>query len=222
MSGILQQGYSFGYVIAACANLGVGGSVESWKIVFWIGAGISIAVGLIRICFPESRQFLEAKEKGKTGKAQSVFWQETRHMLKQEWRMCVYCVILMTWVSFSHTVLMRTALTSIVQLLFAHQPGQLHDIHAHSKRSHKRPRDSCLHSHEDRRMCRWHNHRLPIPMVRASSYHRRRSPHVRRPDPRVDSSRRRARSLCIRILHAILCPRSLVSDKALTCKCNGY
>ena len=32
MSGILQQGYSFGYVLAACANLGVGGSVESWKV----------------------------------------------------------------------------------------------------------------------------------------------------------------------------------------------
>lgn len=36
MSGILQQGYSLGYVLAACANLGVGGSTESWKTVFWI------------------------------------------------------------------------------------------------------------------------------------------------------------------------------------------
>lgn len=32
MSGILQQGYSFGYVLAACANLGVGGATESWKV----------------------------------------------------------------------------------------------------------------------------------------------------------------------------------------------
>lgn len=36
MSGILQQGYSFGYVLAACANLGVGGGTDTWKIVFWI------------------------------------------------------------------------------------------------------------------------------------------------------------------------------------------
>jgi hypothetical protein len=36
MSGILQQGYSLGYVFAACANLGVGGDKNSWKIVFWI------------------------------------------------------------------------------------------------------------------------------------------------------------------------------------------
>lgn len=36
MSGILQQGYSFGYVTAACANLGVGGTTDTWKTVFWI------------------------------------------------------------------------------------------------------------------------------------------------------------------------------------------
>ena len=32
MSGMLQQGYSFGYVLAASANLGVGGSTDSWKV----------------------------------------------------------------------------------------------------------------------------------------------------------------------------------------------
>ncbi|KAF2876044.1 major facilitator superfamily domain-containing protein [Massariosphaeria phaeospora] len=104
MSGILQQGYSFGYVIAACANLGVGGSTESWKTVFWIGAGISIGVGLIRICFPESKQFIEAKKAGKSAKAPGVFWIETKKMLRQEWKMCIYCVILMTWFNYySHT-----------------------------------------------------------------------------------------------------------------------
>jgi hypothetical protein len=40
MSGILQQGYSLGYVFAACANLGVGGGTETFKTVFWI-AGLS-------------------------------------------------------------------------------------------------------------------------------------------------------------------------------------
>ena len=34
MSGILQQGYSLGYVFAACANLGVGGATDTWKTVF--------------------------------------------------------------------------------------------------------------------------------------------------------------------------------------------
>lgn len=104
MSGILQQGYSFGYVMAACANLGVGGSTESWKTVFWGGAGVSIGVGLIRIAFPESQQFLDAKKAGKSSKAPGLFWAETKAMLKQEWKMCVYCIILMTWFNYySHT-----------------------------------------------------------------------------------------------------------------------
>jgi hypothetical protein len=103
MSGFLQQGYAFGYVLAACANLGVGGAVESWKKVFWAGAGFSIGIGFCRIPFPESKQFIEAKKLGKSAKSHSVFWKETKLMLIKEWRMCIYCVILMTWVSKSPT-----------------------------------------------------------------------------------------------------------------------
>lgn len=44
MSGILQQGYSMGYVFAACANLGVGGATDSWKIVFWIAGKSALSV----------------------------------------------------------------------------------------------------------------------------------------------------------------------------------
>jgi MFS family permease len=100
MSGLLQQGYSFGYVCAACANLGVGGEVESWKTVFWIGAGLSIGIGIVRCFFPESQQFLEARKAAKAGKAQatpSAFWRECKTMLAQEWKMCIYCIFLMTW-----------------------------------------------------------------------------------------------------------------------------
>ncbi|KAK0652594.1 major facilitator superfamily domain-containing protein [Cercophora newfieldiana] len=104
MSGILQQGYSVGYVCAACANLGVGGDKESWKTVFWVAAGVSIAVGFVRCLFPESRQFIEARREGKKAKAPSAFWKETKMMLRKEWKMCVYCTILMTWFNYySHT-----------------------------------------------------------------------------------------------------------------------
>ncbi|KAF1979051.1 carboxylic acid transport protein-like protein [Bimuria novae-zelandiae CBS 107.79] len=104
MSGILQQGYSFGYVLAACANLGVGGETNSWKTVFWAGAGFSIGIGLIRILFPESKQFIEARAAGKQAHAPDVFWKETKKMLRQEWKMCIYCIILMTWFNYySHT-----------------------------------------------------------------------------------------------------------------------
>ncbi|KAK1760164.1 general substrate transporter [Echria macrotheca] len=104
MSGVLQQGYSMGYVFAACANLGVGGGTESWKTVFWIGAGASIAVGVVRAFFPESQQFLEARKAGKKNVNPSAFWQEMKTMMAQEWRLALYCIILMTWFNFySHT-----------------------------------------------------------------------------------------------------------------------
>ncbi|KAG5992861.1 hypothetical protein E4U54_003534 [Claviceps lovelessii] len=104
MSGILQQGYSFGYVLAACANLGVGGGTDTWKTIFWIAAGFSIVVGLVRILFPESQQFLDAKARGKKTSSPAAFWRETRTMLAREWKMCVYCTILMTWFNYySHT-----------------------------------------------------------------------------------------------------------------------
>ncbi|EPS30701.1 hypothetical protein PDE_05653 [Penicillium oxalicum 114-2] len=104
MSGILQQGYSLGYVLAACANLGVGGSTDSWKTVFWAAAGISIGIGIIRIFFPESKQFIEAKKAGKRNMSAGEFGKEIKLMLAKEWKMCVYCVFLMTWFNYySHT-----------------------------------------------------------------------------------------------------------------------
>lgn len=105
----MQSGYSAGYVFAACANLGVGGETDTWKIVFWIAAGLSIGVGLVRILFPESKQFREAKAARKAagdkgGHTTSAFWQETKNMLAKEWKMCLYCILLMTWFNYySHT-----------------------------------------------------------------------------------------------------------------------
>ncbi|KAI1407185.1 carboxylic acid transport protein [Hypoxylon sp. FL1857] len=99
MSGILQQGYSLGYVLAACANLGVGGATDTWKTVFWIASGLSFAAGLLRCFFPESKQFRAAKEAGRHISA-GDFWKETKLMLASEWRMCIYCIILMTWFNY--------------------------------------------------------------------------------------------------------------------------
>jgi len=110
MSGILQQGYSLGYVIAACCNLGVGGATNTWKIIFWIGAGLSIGVGFVRMLFPESKQFIEARRHKKEhpemykNAGAGAFWKECKKMLAREWKMCIYCIFLMTWFNYySHT-----------------------------------------------------------------------------------------------------------------------
>ncbi|KAI0179068.1 carboxylic acid transport protein [Hypoxylon sp. FL1284] len=99
MSGILQQGYTLGYILAACANLGVGGETETWKIVFWVGTGLSIGAGLLRSLFPDSKQFREVKAAGHHISA-GDFWTETKIMLAKEWRICVYCVVLLAWFNY--------------------------------------------------------------------------------------------------------------------------
>ena len=214
MSGILQQGYSIGYVLAACANLGVGGSTNSWKKVFWAGAGVSIGVGFIRMLFPESKQFIEAKKAGHKAKAPGLFWAETKKMLRQEWRMCIYCIILMTWVSN----LGNTSANSdtddrrVVQLLLPHQPRQLHHLHAHPKTPLQLPRNPRLHPHENRRLRRRHHNRVPLSILRPPPHNHRLSPHVRPHDPSLDSPRRRARALGYRLLHPILRARCLGRD----------
>lgn len=88
---------------------------DTWKIVFWIAAGLSIAAGLIRCCFPESEQFIAAKKNKEQHITAGDFWKETKSMLATEWKMCIYCIILMTWFNYyshtsqdSYTTFMRT------------------------------------------------------------------------------------------------------------------
>ncbi|POS86139.1 hypothetical protein EPUL_003691 [Erysiphe pulchra] len=104
VSGILQQGYAFGYVLAACANLGVGGKPESTKIVFWIAAAFSILVGFLRILFPESQQFLASHAQRQKFFSSTGFWRDIKGILTTECMTCVYCTFLMSWFNFySHT-----------------------------------------------------------------------------------------------------------------------
>jgi hypothetical protein len=55
---------------------------------------------LLRIPFPESKQFLEAKKNGHTNITANAFWRDTRTMLVREWKISLYCVVLMTWFNF--------------------------------------------------------------------------------------------------------------------------
>lgn len=103
-SGIFQQGYSFGYVLAACVNLGVGGATNTWTTMFWVGAGLSFLSGFLRLAFPESKQFIEARKESGRGSGLKNFRNNFGKMLKKEWKVCIYAIILMSWFNwFSHS-----------------------------------------------------------------------------------------------------------------------
>ncbi|KAJ3915410.1 MFS general substrate transporter [Lentinula edodes] len=112
-SGVLQQGYAVGYLIAAVINLTlVPEQSHSWRALFWCAAGISAFAACIRLCLPESKIFLQAREDAKhreeerlghknSGvKKTQIFFKETGKMLKHHWMLCIYAVLLMTGFNF--------------------------------------------------------------------------------------------------------------------------
>jgi SHS family lactate transporter-like MFS transporter len=101
-SGVVQQGYAFGYLIAAVINLTLVPETRTgWRSLFWCAAGISAFAAAIRALLPESAIFLRAKELEKergvtTSNKTRVFINETKAMLRKHWLLCIYAVILMT------------------------------------------------------------------------------------------------------------------------------
>ena len=113
-SGVLQQGYAFGYLIAAVLNLRVvPHTSHTWRALFWAAAAISVFAAAVRAIVPESEVFLRAKaierERGSsTGKKTRVFIRQAGEMLKKHWVLCVYAVLLMTgmWACCAHRLRM--------------------------------------------------------------------------------------------------------------------
>jgi len=110
LSGILQQGYAFGYLFAASANIGwvQGSGHENWRILFYLGTGLSLLAAAYRAVLPESEAFLKVKAereaKGEAANKAKVFWQQTGQMLKTHWGRVVFGILLMTGFNFlSHS-----------------------------------------------------------------------------------------------------------------------
>ncbi|EIW74589.1 MFS general substrate transporter [Coniophora puteana RWD-64-598 SS2] len=105
-SGLLQEGYAVGYLFAAVVDLYlVPETGNNWRALFWTGSGISAFAAVLRAITPESEVFLRAKaiEKAKgtdTSKKTKIFVHETKEMLKQHWKLCIYAVLLMTGFNF--------------------------------------------------------------------------------------------------------------------------
>lgn len=101
-SGVLQQGYAVGYLLAAVINLTlVPETSASWRALFFTSAGLSAFSAGIRCLLPESAIFIRAKEHARasgftTKEKTKIFLRETKEMLKKHWMLCIYAVLLMT------------------------------------------------------------------------------------------------------------------------------
>jgi MFS transporter, SHS family, lactate transporter len=90
LSGILQSGYSTGYLLAAVAARFVL-PAWGWRPMFWLGALPALLALYIRTKVPES----EAWEQHRAG---SIF--EVLRVLASNWKRFIYLVVLMTFMMF--------------------------------------------------------------------------------------------------------------------------
>lgn len=105
-SGVLQQGYACGYLIAALVSLFiVPHATQGWRVMFWTACGISFTTACLRALLPESEYVLRAREVERyggtdTSKKTKAFIKDVKEMLKQHWALCIYAVLLMAGFNF--------------------------------------------------------------------------------------------------------------------------
>jgi SHS family lactate transporter-like MFS transporter len=87
-SGILQQGYMFGYLFAALVY-GIVFPIFGWRALFVVGTLPALLVIYIRAKVPESPVWLR---QGST----LNFWASLRDILKRHWLLFIYVILLMT------------------------------------------------------------------------------------------------------------------------------
>jgi MFS transporter, SHS family, lactate transporter len=87
-SGMLQQGYMFGYLFAALVY-GIAFPFFGWRGLFIIGTLPALLVIYIRARVPESPVWLRQKSK-------TNFWANLAAILKEHWLLFVYVILLMT------------------------------------------------------------------------------------------------------------------------------
>src|SRR6266550_7378922 len=87
-SGILQQGYMFGYLFAEL-TYGVVFPFFGWRALFVVGALPALLVVYIRARVPESPVWLRQK-------STVNFWATAGDILKRHWLLLIYVILLMT------------------------------------------------------------------------------------------------------------------------------
>ncbi len=88
-SGILQQGYAFGYLLAAVVYWIVF-PIFGWRGLFVVGALPAFLVIYIRASVPESPAWLREKN------VAAKFWRNIGATMKEHWPLFLYVIILMT------------------------------------------------------------------------------------------------------------------------------
>lgn len=97
ISGMLQQGYAFGYLLAAAFARGlVDTTGHGWRPLFWFGACPPVLIIIFRLCLPETDSFIERQRVRAEGEnVGKTFIVEGKIALRRHWKVLIYMVLLM-------------------------------------------------------------------------------------------------------------------------------
>ncbi|MCJ1309549.1 hypothetical protein MMC25_003209 [Agyrium rufum] len=102
LSGMLQQGYAFGYLLATVFARGlVNTTSHGWRPLYWFGAAPPVLIIAFRLCLPETQAFIERSQVRKeSGQLTKTFVNEGKVALKKHWLLLTYLVLLMAGFNF--------------------------------------------------------------------------------------------------------------------------
>lgn len=102
ISGMLQQGYAFGYLLATAFARGlVNTTSHGWRPLFWFAACPPVLIILFRLCLPETQAFRDREKVREAGQdITHTFLAEGKVALKRHWLLLTYMVLLMAGFNF--------------------------------------------------------------------------------------------------------------------------
>lgn len=103
ISGLMQQGYAFGYLLAVVFARGlVDTTSHGWRPLFWFGAGPPVLLIIWRLFLGETNAFMERQQVRKLaeGSGNKVFLKEAKTALRRHWLLLIYMVLLAAGFNF--------------------------------------------------------------------------------------------------------------------------
>ncbi|KAI5949892.1 hypothetical protein KGF54_005369 [Candida jiufengensis] len=106
LSGIFQQGYAFGYLLAVVFQRAFERTTKVWQNMFFFSAGVSVIFIIWRLINPETESFQRQRERAlKNAKSKKSQLAELKSSaskaLKNYWLIIIYLVVLMSGFNFS-------------------------------------------------------------------------------------------------------------------------
>ncbi|KAJ8146843.1 hypothetical protein OY671_000134 [Metschnikowia pulcherrima] len=107
LSGIFQEGYAFGYLLAVVFNRAItNNSPYGWRSIFWFSAGPPVLFIIWRLCLPETENHL--RQRAEADKRRELCahlkWYQlsevTKNVFRTYWLTMIYCVLLMAGFNF--------------------------------------------------------------------------------------------------------------------------